>query len=229
AWVKGTSVLQSSFLLRMLGCGVAGLSLYLLLPLAWALSGNPTVGFWDALRANLGFQKAMLFNNPGARFLAIILGTTAILPVLIMGIRWPASFGDTSAAGAALTNFMFRTVHLVLFGACLWVALDQRFFSARALAPKRLPLPVSFLTYYYLGALSVGYFSGYLLLVFGEYRSSKSWRRRSEMSLALQKLVVGLVWLTAITVPAALVYQNLRQIKQNNGPSLSRMAEACAE
>lgn len=229
AWIKGLGVLQFPFLVRFLGCGLAGLSMYLLLPLAWALSNHPVVGFWEALRANLVFQKAMLFNNPGARFLAIILGTTAILPVLIMGIRWPASFGDTSAAGAALTNFMFRSVHLVLFGACLWVALDQRFFSARVLVPKRLQVQVPFLTYYYLGALSVGYFAGYLLLVFGEHRSSKSWRRRSGMNLALQKLVVGLVWLVAIAVPGALVYQNFKQIQQNNGPVLSRMAADCAE
>ncbi len=229
AWIKGFSVLQFSFVLRMLGCCLLGLSLYLLLPLAWALADHPTVGFGDVLRANLAFQKAMLFNNPGARFLAIILGTTAILPMLIMGIRWPASFGDTSAAGAALTNFMFRTVHLVLFGACLWVALDQRYFSPRVLVPKRVPLPVPFLTYYYLGALSIGYFTGYLLLVFGEYRSSKSWRRRSGTSVGLQKMVLGLVWLTAIAVPGALVYQNLKQVKQSNGPALSQMAQACAE
>src|SRR5262249_30692171 len=61
-WIKGFSVLQFSFLLRMLAWGLAGLSLYLLLPLVWAVSHHPTIGFWDALHANLAFQKVMLFN-----------------------------------------------------------------------------------------------------------------------------------------------------------------------
>src|SRR5437773_1204072 len=77
-WIRGRSFFQANFLLRMLGCGIAGLSLYFVLPLALAFSNHPGITFWDALRANLAFQKFMLMNVPGARLLALILALTSV-------------------------------------------------------------------------------------------------------------------------------------------------------
>jgi hypothetical protein len=157
AWIKGFSALQFAFLLRMLGCGLAGLSLYLVLPLAWALSDHPTVGFVGALRANLAFQKAMLFNNPGARFLAIILGTTAILPMLIIGIRWPTSFGDTSALGQPSRISCSGGSPRVIWRLPLGCARPATFSAPRSRS-KRLPSQFRF-SPITTSALSVGCFT----------------------------------------------------------------------
>ena len=61
----------------------------------------------------------------------------------------------------ALTSFMFHLIHAVFLVVCLWVAFDPPF------SPRHLGLGLPFLTFYYLGALSVGYYCGYFLLVFG--------------------------------------------------------------
>jgi tetratricopeptide (TPR) repeat protein len=137
-------------------------------------------------------------------------------------VRWPSSFGDTSAAGAILTNVMFRVIHIVLLGACVWVAFDQKF------SPRKLGLGFPFLTLYYLGALAIGYFAGYVLLVFGETKG-KSWRRRSPGTVLLDRLAITALWLAAIAVPAGLIYKNLPVIRANSGRALHGLAEASAK
>ncbi len=221
-WIRGKSFFEFRFFLKMLGFGLLGLSLYLLLPLVWAVSDNPTVSFWQALRSNIAAQKMALWDMPNLRSRALILCVTSLVPVLIIGVRWPSTFGDTSAAGALLANIMFRVVHIVFLAACLVVALDFQ-FSPR-LVGSRLPYAPPFLTFYYLAALAIGYFSGYLLLVFGESRS-KSRHRRSGGSQLLNRLVVGLVWLALIGMPIALVARNWKSIRTTNGPVLREFAE----
>jgi tetratricopeptide (TPR) repeat protein len=218
-WIKGLSFFEFRFFIRMLAFGLVGLLLYFLLPLVWANSDNPAVSFGQALRAHLAGQKAVLFDAPQLRTRALLLSLTSILPLLIIGIRWPATFGDTSAAGAALSSIMFRVVHTVFLGACILVAFDQQ-FSPRALAGGALP----FLSFYYLGALSVGYFSGYLLLVFGEGRA-KSRHRRSGLELLLGRVVVAAVWLALLAVPVALMAKNWKSIQASDGRLLTDLTE----
>jgi tetratricopeptide (TPR) repeat protein len=217
-WIKGAAFFDLRFVSRMLVYGLAGLSLYLLLPLVWAMS-DLNIGFFEALRANLASQKAMLFNTPMLRVRVVLLSLTSLLPLLIIAIRWPASFGDTSAAGAALSSVMFRVIHALFLVACIWVAFNQQ-FSPRALVFGVIP----FLTFYYLGALSVGYFSGYLLLVSRESHS-KSWHRPTSLQMALNRLVVLAVWAALLVVPAGLVYANLQSVRTTNGPLLRQFAD----
>ena len=222
-WIRGRSFFEFGFFLRMLGCGLLGLSLYLLLPLVWVMSDNPTVGFWQALRANLVAQKMSLWDMPNLRSRALILCVTSLVPVAVMGIRWPSTFGDTSAAGAVTANAMFRIVHIVFLVACLAVALDLQ-FSPRAVG-ARLPYAPPFLSFYYLGALAVGYFSGYLLLVFGESGRSKGRHRRGSSPTLFNRLAVAAVWAALIGMPIALVARNFKSVRTTNGPELRRFAE----
>lgn len=221
-WIRGMRFFEFRFFLRMLGCGLLGLSLYLVLPLAWTLSDSPTVSFWQALRSNLVTQKMTLWDMPGLRSRALILCVTSLVPVAIIGVRWPSTFGDTSAAGALMANIMFRVVHIVFLVACLAVALDLQ-FSPRAIGAKLAWAP-AFLTFYYLAALSIGYFSGYLLLVFGETRH-KQRHRRSASPAFLNKVIVATVWIALIAMPVALVWRNWMSIRTTNGPVLRHFAE----
>jgi tetratricopeptide (TPR) repeat protein len=221
-WIKGSRFFDFRFVARMLAFGLLGLSLYLLLPVIWAFSDNLNVGFWEALRAQLASQKAMLFDTPALRVRVLVLSLTSILPIVIIGIRWPASFGDTSAAGAALSSAMFKIIHTVFLVACIWVAFNQQF------SPRALAFGLPFLTFYYLGALSIGYFSGYLLLVSRESRS-KSWHKPSGLQLALNKVVVAAVWMALVFVPAGLIYNNWQGLRTTNGPLLSQFADLSAK
>ncbi|MBI4658969.1 MAG: tetratricopeptide repeat protein [Verrucomicrobia bacterium] len=224
-WIKGATFFQIRFILRMVLCGLAGLSLYLLLPLVWAFADSAAIDFWQALKTQLANQKAFLLR-PDVRSRAFLLLLTSVLPVFIMGIRWPSSFGDTSAAGAVITNLMFRVVHIVFLTACLWTVFDQQ-FSPRALITKRYLNAPSMLTFYYLAALTVGYMSGYVLLVFGEGRE-RSWRRHGHSPALMDRSFAFAVWLALIAVPAGLVFKNFKVLWDNGAPYLKQFAELCA-
>lgn len=235
-WIKGRSFFRAEFLGRMFVLGVAGLSLYLLLPLVNAFSGTGQIGFWPALRANLAGQKQMILFLPYNKSVLLhgidafhadrplwVLGLPTLLPVLLMGIRWPRFFGDLSKLGITLNRFIFHFAHTVFFVVCLWVMLDPEKFSPRHLLPE-LPL----LSLYYLAAISVGYYSGYVLLVFGAKPAGRLRTVPAYMPL-VDGAAVALVWVLLFAAPLMLFYRNLPQVRTTNGPMVRRFATAMTE
>jgi tetratricopeptide (TPR) repeat protein len=219
-WIKGVSFFKNPFLWKFIACGAVGLLFYLVLPTIWAFKSDSEYGFWAVLKENLSRQKLFLTARQ-LRFPALIFSLTALMPVFIMGVRWPSSFGETSAVGSALTNFMFRTIQLVLLVACLGVAFDYK------ISPRIKGVGVPFLTFYYLGALAIGYFSGYALLVFTA-PPRKGWHQPG-ISKLLNPLIRALVILLSIAVPAGLVYRNWPAIKASNGTMLRSFASTVTE
>ena len=221
-WIRGLGFFNVRFLGRMFICGLVGLSLYLLLPLLHGAVASSPLPFWPALKANVNSQKSilLLFYKNGRQEVAL-LALTSLLPVFIMGIRWASYFGDTSKLGIALATFMFHVVHGLFLIACIWVAMDPP-FSARN---KGFGSP--FLTFYYLGALSVGYCSGYFLLLFGG--KSGQQRRLPPHERLINNAITGVIWLLLFLVPWVLVYRNLPQIWTTNGPMLKQYAALLAQ
>src|ERR1041384_3338345 len=224
-WIQGVGFFKARFLGRMFLFGLAGLFLYLLLPLVSSMSEGASVSFWQALKANVGYQKQALFGLPFSKSALLhgfdqlhgdrplwVLALPSLLPVLVMAIRWPSYFGDPSKLGVSLTTFIFHFVHVVLLVVCAWVALDPEKFSPRNLLPG-LPL----LTLYYLGALSLGYYCGYFLLVFGAKPAGRP-RPVPFYQPFLNRCVLCGIWLLALLVPVLLFSRNLPQIHVTNGP-----------
>lgn len=220
-WIRGISFFNGRFLVSVAGYGLAGLMLYLLLPTIWMFKGVEEATFMEVLRMNLGSQKFILFDMSSIRSRAFLLALTSALPVAILGIRWPSSFGDTSAAGASVTNIMFRVIHGVFLVACCWVTLGEKF------SPRFLGFGIPFLTFYYLGAIAIGYYSGYLLLVFTEIKV-KHWMRTSAITKALNPLVRVSVLAVACALPPYLAWKNFAVVRSNNGQILESFAELAA-
>jgi len=219
---KGLSFFNLGFLGRMSVCLLAGLTLYLLLPLLNVIASTSTVSFGSSLKANLNAQKSLLsmFSHAG-RQTVVLLSLTSLVPVFFMGIRWSSRSGEVNKLGIAVTNFMFRVVHALFLVACIWVALDP------PSSPRNRGLGSPFLTFYYLGALTVGYCSGYFLLVF---RLRSGSRRRLATSIPLvNKLVTGAMWLLLLVTPVALICRNLPQIRATNGPMLKQYSALVAQ
>lgn len=220
-WIKGPSIFNKRFLLRMTLLGVAGLSFYLLLPLI-SLANGSDQSFWELLRTNIGSQKNALVSF--RRFLLLLLGMTSLFPVFFMGIKWPATFGDINAVGNALTNLMTHVIHGVFLVACFYVAFDPA-FSPRALGgPSGYPL----LSFYLLGALSIGYFTGYFLLVFAPGGIKARQVRSSSVRLGLNYAIRGALLLAVAAVPAGLVWKNLPKVRGQTGPEFSQMGALAA-
>jgi tetratricopeptide (TPR) repeat protein len=205
-WVKGLEFFHWRFVVRILGCGLAGVSLLLLLPLLNQVHHFTSYTFGATLHVVLSNSKAALLHLPPDKKWLLIFALTSVAPVSLMGIRWSSSFGDNSPMGVALATFSFHLGHIFLLLCCLWVALDPP-FSARELAGY-----MPFLPLYYLGALSIGYFSGYLLLVFG-VRPVKTRHRGVVVGGWPGRVIVACVWLLAVVVPVILVAKNLPSVQ----------------
>ncbi len=220
-WIKGLSFFNLRFLTRMFFCVLVALALYLLLPLAQGLDHGATVPFWPALKVNLIGQKNIVTTVfKYGRQMVLLLALTSLVPVLLISIRWSSYFGDTSELGVALATFMFHVVHLLFLGICIWVALDPAF------SPRNKGWGIPFLTFYYLGALSVGYCSAYFLSVFS-INPQSSRRMPSHLKL-INRIVTAAVWALLFLTPAALLYRNWPQIQTTNGPMLKQYASLLA-
>jgi tetratricopeptide (TPR) repeat protein len=220
-WIKKRSFFNIRFLVTMTSLGLAGLLLFLLLPAINSSSPLTDQSFWELLKVSVGYQKSQVLGFP--RYIALLAGLTSVLPILFIGIKWPNQLGDISAVGVALTNLMTHVIHAVFMLACLYVAFDPP-FSPRALAFGQQPM----LPFYYLGALSAGYFAGYFLLVFG-HATLKPWERYRQLRRIANKAIVALVCLAAVGVPTGLVVKNLPEIRKTNGPYLARMGDSLAK
>ena len=222
-WIRRLSFFHLRFLGRMAFCGLAGMLFYLLLPVTVVVSGKVPVTFWEVLRLNLSskFSVAGAFFSTGEVLKLLgLMSLSSLAPVLILAIRWPASFGDTSRIGRALTILMFHIVHAVFLIVCIWVAFDPPF------SPREEGLG---LTLYYLSALSVGYYSGYFLLVFRRELGTRFQPRGTSPFNFLNALAVMAVWLLFLLAVVGLIYKNAPQIRAVNDNTLQRYASLVVE
>jgi tetratricopeptide (TPR) repeat protein len=231
-WIRGLAFFNARFLGLMALCGLAGISLYLLLPLLTVVSGKLPLTFWEALKYNVAtqfFMVKLFFVQPEVRKALWLLSLTSLLPLLAMAFRWKLFYGDTSRAGVALANFMIHLVQAFFLAVCVWVAFDPP-ISPRILFPRLLGFSLPFLTFYYLGALSVGYFSGYFLLVFGKEVNARAPRQKTPPLLKfIGRVVVTCVCLLSVVAVAGLIYRNAPQIRTANGDTLRQFTSLVEE
>jgi tetratricopeptide (TPR) repeat protein len=203
-WIKGVNFFNWRFLARMTGCGFLGLLLYLLVPAIGSL-GSERANFLSQLHMELGAQSFGLHMVP--RWIVMVAALPTLLPLFFAGICWPSFEGEVSAAGNILTKLMFRLLHVVFLVLALSLFFDFKYSPSLRLQEA----PIGFLTFYYVGALCIGYYSGYILLVFGK-STAQAWEKRGPVTKAFYLLIVGLLWLLAVAAPCRLFYENIFHI-----------------
>jgi len=218
-WIRGAAFFRLPFLGRMALWGAAGLALYLLLPLVAVATGETTQGFWKTLRMLLGNQRLALASVPP--YIVLLLSFTSLLPVFLAGIRWPSSLGDTSAAGAALTTWITRALHVVLLAGCASVFFDPRW------SPRELGLGLALLPFYYLAAIGVGYYSGYLLLL-GRAPVNRFASRNPGTARPTGNALAAVASVATLVAAGFLAAQNLPAVRQKDGRGLAQLAERVA-
>ncbi len=212
-WIRGLRFFNAKFLLRSFVLWLAGLSLILLLPLLASFSHTTHVNFWQGLQAVFGEFKKL---GSISRNDLLLLCLPSLVPLFIVGIRWPSYFGDTSPLGIFLATAMLHVVHAVFLLAGIWVAFNVR-ISPRQISPQYYAysfLPVSYLT-----SLGVGYFSGYLLLVFRN-RDANSRKRTHPLVRVLNLGVTACLWALLPLVAIVLVCRNLPTVLALRSESL---------
>ncbi len=228
-WIRGLSFFNLRFIQRMMLCGLLGMMFFLLLPLLVVISGKVPMTFWETLKISLVPQSDVLkfyffcCLHPSQYFEFLALLLAYLIPVFVMAIRWKASFGDHSPMGLALTSFLFHLVCAAFLVFCIWMAFDPPF------SPRHLSLGTPLLTFYYLGALSIGYFSGYFLLIFGKAPGSRLQPSRPEPFQFLDPLVVVGFWVLAVATVTGLAYRNAPQIRDTNDDTFQKYASFVEE
>ena len=196
-----------------------------LLPIRVKLTADFPVGFWEALKPNLRLDwmvvKALTTDN--VRHCLALMSLTTVLPALALTIRWSPSFGDNSRLGIALVNYLFYLVHTVILTVCVWVMFDPPF------SPRQIGLGAPSLTLYYLAALSIGYYSGYFLVVFGKKPVPTKRNPRPDQALPggmlwlCPVIVAGVFTLAALAV-GCLIYKNTPIIRTFNDDTFLKYA-----
>jgi len=225
-WIRGLSFFNLRFLGWMALCGLTGMLFYLLLPLVAVTSHKMPLTFWHELKMNLSAQWSILkvfFIRPDVRQTVELLSLTSLLPVLFLSFRWKSSFGDRSQIGSTVASLMFHLIHAVFLAVCIWVSFDPPF------SPRHLGFGFPFLTFYYLGALSVGYYSGYFLVVFRPEIAGRSGRpKRSPFQVLNGPAVSGVILISILTV-AGLICRNGPQIQATNGDTFQKFTSLVDE
>jgi len=228
-WIRGIAILDLRFLSRMMLCGTVGLLFYLLLPLLAVSSGNLPTTFWEILRLNLLPAHAVLKSigisilNPMQHLQYVSLALAYLLPILVMAIRWSATFGDSSRIGSGIASVLLHIAQAFFLGIFIWMAFDPQF------GPRNLGSSMPLLTFYYLGALAVGYFAGYFLLIFGKQEVTKRPPRKTPPLQFLNIPIVIGVWLLAAVTIVGLIYRNVPLIKISNDDTLHQFAKLTEE
>jgi tetratricopeptide (TPR) repeat protein len=212
-WLKGLAFFKWRFLLTGGGLMLGGMLLYLFDPLMGALDAGETTGFGQLLTWEFVNQRNPLLNMPKGRVL--MLSVTAIVPLSLLAIRWPTNFGDVSGFGVALATLLTRMVHLVFLVAIVAVAFDPKF------SPRALGYGLPMLTFYYLGALMVGYLAGYFLLICGT-QPVKRWEQATGIGRLVNLTLLGALWLGVVAVPVLLLRKNLPVVRVENSDLLRR-------
>ncbi|HOA62913.1 MAG: tetratricopeptide repeat protein [Verrucomicrobia bacterium] len=222
AWIKSWEFLNPTFLLRTLAAGVAGLLLYLYLPLVNVLGGDQMGTFGQHVRAVLGSQLAALRSVPP--YVILVLSFTSILPVLLLSIPWSSDNPSTSAAGASIIRFLVRALQIILVAACLSVFFDTRW------SPRQLGAVFGavFLPLYYLSALSMGYFAGYFLLMTVPAKG-RGWPQAPSLLERLGKTGPAFAALVLVATLVLLGGRNWQPVAAANTPALAKIADRMVE
>jgi tetratricopeptide (TPR) repeat protein len=209
---EGTRVLHYRLPLAMLACWAAGAVWFLLMPLVVSHSRTNHLDFWPDVTFGLRTYQAMLTLVPLRT--EILLGLTSVFPIAFMGIHWDRLIRDPNPGVIIAAEMLFHLIHAFFLGICLWAALGSP-LSPRHLLPQFPCLPL-----YFLLALSVGYYSGYFLLVFAP-RTDKPRRRGQPQASPIHLASVALVALLTLLAPAGLADGNLREILRRKTDALA--------
>ena len=213
------------FLLRLAGLGMAGFSVYAVLPLAngWLPHSPWTLG--QAWIASLHQTKtAVLLPYKlwrANRFVTIAVAICFLVPTLPLLVRMRDEDTHTKSGVDRLQLWLYRGLRAGLLLACCWLAFDPPPGARQAIHKLGLRLPL--LTFDYLNALGAAFLMGNLLLIsqlvvkaaYPLPRIRITWRR---MAVPLATAGFGLVVL-------GLVGRNLPALWQMNHHPLEQFGE----
>ncbi len=167
AWLGKFPILKRDLLLRLALTGLAGFSIFAILPLVNGLSPHSPWSFGEAWMETLRNFKHVFTNLYGEfwrghRMAAVAAILFFLVPVLPVILKMRDEVGQNKF-GLNIEAWLFRGLRFGLLLACLWLVFDP-VVGARQIVFKQTNYLFPFLSLDYLVALGGGFLAGNLLL-----------------------------------------------------------------
>ena len=211
-----------SFLLRLAGLGLAGFSVYALLPSANSLLPHSQWTWGQAWMASLHQTKRVVILPHQiwrvGPYVVLAVAICFVLPALPLLIRMrdKGTRNDQGMHNISRVDrselWIYRGLRVGLLLACFWLAFDPGPGARQMLHHFGIGLPL--LTFDYLNALAAAFLMGNLLLI--SQAAVPTRRRRSRNKISWRRLPVPIAAAVLAVVALALAVRNLPAIWRVN-------------
>jgi tetratricopeptide (TPR) repeat protein len=216
---------QFAFLFRMTLLGLAGFSLYALLPLANWLNPHTPWNFHESWLMTLRSTMSVFYTLwPYHRLLSVSVLLYFLVPTIPCFIRLKNETPPNPSKVDRLQIWIYKVLRVALLVACLWLVFDPE-VGPREIMRQQVGVSMSLLSFDYLNALGIAFLGGNLM-----YAAQVQSLRRSRD--AFQKFNSWLrsntaVLLTTVTmlVAAGLLARSLPAILLTNRQPLKSFGE----
>ena len=229
-WLRPLSFLQWRFILRLAGWGLAGFSIYALLPLANGWLPESPWSFSEAWLISLSQTKQMVAGTfftfwRAHRLILLALVLYYLLPIVACLVRFG---GDPLTHKSAVDQFqiwLFRGLRTVLLLVCVWLAFDP-ISGPHGILLGKLSLAQPLLSFDFLNGLGAGFLAGNLLLMWQPKTGTMPHYQPGMALLAgLERLARPAVLVLALLVAGGLMARNLGAVTFVNRHPLSEFGE----
>ena len=223
-------IFRMKFLLRLAGLGLAGFSIYALLPLVNGLFPHSPWSLGQSWHASLKQTKNMvmvLYDQFWLthRLLAMAVALYFLVPTLACLVRQRDEGTKDKSQADRFELWIYRGLRAALLVACLWLAFDP-VTGPRQIVQQQFGVPLPLLTFDYLNAIGAAFLAGNLLLI-----SQRRVRRHgcSRTSIPLRQLAVPFAVGGLVLVIVGLVARNTPAIVHMNFHPLERFGDLLAD
>jgi Flp pilus assembly protein TadD len=227
-WLRQRRFFKWDFLLRLALLGLAGLSIFALLPLVNGLNPHSPWSFTEAwlvtLKSTKGTFAALYFDFWARhRLMTSVVLLYFLVPTLpcLVGLQDRGTNNKSHVERFQL--WLYRGLRVGLLLACLWLAFSPSIGPQQVLL-RQFGVSLPLLSFDYLDALGIGFLAGNFLFVSqirperrgrGLVAKMNSWVRRSAPALLASAMAIIVIGLAARNLPAIL--QANRQPLENFG------------
>jgi predicted Zn-dependent protease len=229
-WLRPLNFLRWRFVLTLAGWGLAGFSVYALLPLVNGLLPGSPWGMGEAWLYSLKQTKQLLAGVyfqfwRAHRLMGMVMVIFYLLPLLACLVR----LGDEDTANKSpLDRFqiwLFRALRAMLLLACVWLAFDP-VNGPHGIVRHKLNLGLSLLSFDYLNGLGAGFLAGNLLLMRRKSYARHDQFRHGPLALVwLERAALPALLALALVATAGLAARNAAAVTFVNRHSLSQFGE----
>lgn len=227
-WLEGVGFFQWKFVLRLAGLGLAGFSIYAVLPFAIGLNPHSPWTLAQAWIATLRQTKipAQLIYQQfwrSHRSLALGVAICFLVPTLPLLVRLRDEGTQNKSGVDIFQAWVYRFLRVGVLLACLWLAFDPS-AGPQQLVQHQFGVWMPMLTFDYLNALGVAFLLGNLLLI-PRWVVDPEYAPQTRMNLPWRQITIAAAIGGIVLMTVGLVARNAPTLVRSNFHPLNQFGE----